>query len=204
MSEYRLVINLNDSSITTKQVGEDGLFKTRKIDGFRAYPCKCKSDVQEYFEKLKKDCFNITNFTKDTFNVILLSECTNQEIVDSVKAEIQGTSFTVLDNTFSKAFNSDDNNSEDLDKLRQKNCNLSSENDALSKENEELKKSIKLFQDQVSKLRSNLPFYNAFGSIVGYYVKFGRDNYNKPLRWLVYDIEDNCLDLILEKGIPCS
>lgn len=46
MKEYRLVINLNDSSITTKQVGEDGLFKIRKIDGFRAYPCESKSEVQ--------------------------------------------------------------------------------------------------------------------------------------------------------------
>ena len=212
MNEYRLVINLNNSSITTKQVGEDGLFKIRKVDGFRAYPCESKSDVQEYFDKLKRDCFNVSNFTKENFNVILLRECSNQEIVDAVKAEIQDTTFTVLDSTFSKAFNSDDNNAEDLDELSQKNSYLSSEKDALttklekiSNENESLKKSNELTKEQVSQLSSKLSFYNnVFGSIVGYFVTFGRDNYNKPLRWLVYDIKDNCLALTLAKGIPSS
>ena len=217
MKEYRLVINLNDTSITTKQVGEDGLFKIRKIDGFRAYPCESKSDVQEYFEKLKADCFNVTNFTKDTFNVILLSECSNQEIVDAVKDEIQDTTFTILDNTFSKAFNSEDNNSEDLDELSQKNRAISTEKDALStkiekletekdnlsKEIAELQKSNKESLDKVSELESRLSNYNMFGSIVGYNIQFGRDSNDTALSWWVYDSDDNCISLILAQGISC-
>ena len=156
MNEYRLVIILKDSSITTKQVGEDGLFKIRKIDGFRAYPCKIKSDVQEYFEKLKTDCFNVTNFTKDAFNVILLSECSNQEIVDAEKAEIQDTTFTVLDSTFSKAFNSDDNNSEELDDLSQKNSTLSSEKDALSSKLENLSHDFEELQIEKDRLSNEV------------------------------------------------
>ena len=218
MKEYRLVINLNDTSITTKQVGEDSLFKIRKVDGFRAYPCESKSDVQEYFEKLKTDCFNVTNFTKETFNVILLSECSNQEIVDAVKAEIQDTTFTVLDSTFSKAFNSDDNNSEELDDLSQKNSTLSSEKDTLStkiekletekdnlsKEITELQKSNKLTLDKASKLESTLSNYNIISSKFGFLTYFGKGTKNKPLRWFVCNVEDNCLSLILEKGILCS
>ena len=172
MNEYRLVIILKDSSITTKQVGEDGLFKIRKIDVFRAYPCKIKSDVQEYFEKLKKDCFNITNFTKDTFSVILLSECSNQEIVDAVKAEIQDTTFTVLDNSFSKA--------------------LLSQNAILNQENNEHNLTLE------SSLLLSLNLIDT-GSIV----KFGKFADKTQLKWFVFNIENNCIFLVLQEGISC-
>ena len=212
MNEYRLVINLNNSSITTKQVGEDGLFKIRKVDGFRAYPYESKSDVQEYFKKLRADCFNVTNFTKDTFNVIFLSECSNQEIVDAVKAEIQDTSFTVLDSTFSKAFNSDDNNSEDLDEISKKNSALSTEKDALSHKVEELQidkdrlsnevaelsSSNNQFLDRVSKLESKLSFSKNL-AIEGSLVNFG-----KNLCWYVFKKEGDLITLVLKQGFSLS
>ena len=213
MKEYRLVINLNDSSITTKQVGEEGLFKIRKVDGFRAYPCESKSDVQEYFDKIKTDCFNVTNFTKDTFNVILLSECSNQEIVDAVKAEIQDTTFTVLDSTFSKAFNSDDNNAEDLDELNKRLESLTSKNDELSSqindlnEDKELLKQdleketelLKQSQEKISALHDEKSIFQKF-LYAGSLVQFGKDPENNPLHWLVYNIEDNNISLFLLTG----
>ena len=213
MKEYRLVINLNDSSITTKQVGEDGLFKIRKIDGFRAYPYESKSDVQEYFEKLKADCFNVTNFTKDTFNVIFLSECSNQEIVDAVNAEIQDTTFSVLDSTFSKAFNSKDNNAEDLDELNKRQESLTSKNDELSSQikdlNEEkellkqdLEKETELLkqsQEKISALHDEKSIFQKF-LYAGSLVQFGKDLENNPLHWLVYNIDDNNISLFLLEG----
>lgn len=213
MKEYRLVINLNDTSITTKQVGEDSLFKIRKVDGFRAYPCESKSDVQEYFDKLKTDCFNVTNFTKETFNVILLSECSNQEIVDAVKAEIQDTTFTVLDSTFSKAFNSKDNNAEDLDELNKRQESLTSKNDELSSQikdlNEEkellkqdLEKETELLkqsQEKISALHDEKSIFQKF-LYAGSLVQFGKDPENNPLHWLVYNIDDNNISLFLLEG----